>query len=971
MLSFLARPPHLPTQPGPAHAVAPNSFCDPANTSPLAPQAPTPTAADSPYHTERTLGRALLLLSFNSPASTLSALHKLHAAAAATQGRTALAALQPVPLVARVYAAATDPGVAQRAGEVLLALLGVAGLPLPGDVAASLVIPTAVRHLGAAPPPPAAAAAWPHLAGTAAGGYLGGACGELAGAAASAAAHAVAQQAATSPLAAAGVAAACGGGLNHMSALLRHGGGTAGSGGSGGGLGPPGWGPAVGGSAQPHVCLPPLAAPSPAASASCRLVAAQLLLLLAQPSQAPCSASSSVSLSSAAAAAALGSTAAVTCAAARDRMLSCGVLGALGSALGCMECPPLQLCAVRLLGALVADCTGWPWHWPVVGAGALEGLVGRVVALMALADPEEESNEGQDGCGWSGGCGGGGLHAAAREVVVRLAAGPLLVREALVRSGVLAAVVEAVMLPPAAAVQAPAPAGRVQQQGFVKGRLSAKPSAQQLLPPAPASASAWVHLEAMLSVLLGLSSLPGVRSALAAPGMAPLLGQLLALFETLPAAQRQPGSQSAGPSRAASHSSASSRPGTAAGSGGGGGSSGTTLAPAQTGVHGTVTQLLLNLALDPATHGSLASRHAAELLVRCAALGKGHAGAYSSGSGGSVAAADPAVRAVAALRLMAALAADARYTSHRPAAQRALVAAGAVEYAEDVVAEAVSGLPAGTAVALYDAGLAALCALMAGSRGVQRRVAGCGRLLAALVAALSHPAVLACDRRLRATLTAWRLITAPLVASAAAVESGGGRGGGDSLAATVLGALGVMVGKTSGDGTAAAPLAMPRVSILQGAVAVAAEKAVTPPAPEAEASAAAPRGADLGPGLGRISDESDGAGSAAAATAVEGVWESAQLPGTPLPSPGNAASPPEPTPLRVPSALVRQGLSAGGSRAGTPPGTPSGRRGLAAGGGGSGGGGGGGGSGGSGGGVTPRSTSFARCVPVACVRLHV
>ncbi|GFR40412.1 hypothetical protein Agub_g986 [Astrephomene gubernaculifera] len=99
----------------------------------------------------RALRNALLLLTFNSGAATLTALAKLHAAATATQGRAALAALQPVPLVARVFGeavAAADAAGSEQAAMVLLALLAQAGLPMPDDIARTLVIPIAVRLLG-------------------------------------------------------------------------------------------------------------------------------------------------------------------------------------------------------------------------------------------------------------------------------------------------------------------------------------------------------------------------------------------------------------------------------------------------------------------------------------------------------------------------------------------------------------------------------------------------------------------------------------------------------------------------------------------------------------------------------------------------------------------------------------------------------------------------------------------------------
>ncbi|GFR40413.1 hypothetical protein Agub_g987, partial [Astrephomene gubernaculifera] len=183
-------------------------------------------------------------------------------------------------------------------------------------------------------------------------------------------------------------------------------------------------------------------------------------------------------------------------------------------------------------------------------------------------------------------------------------------------------------------------------------------------------------------------------------------------------------------------------------------------------VRGPLLELLLNLALDPRCHPALADLQVGPRLVRCVAAAAAAQPLRLEPTAAAPAGQGAAVlvpwRAAAALRLIAALAADGRFTAPRPAMQSELAAAGAVEAVADEVQRAAAALSTVGAAVQYELSMTALCALMTGNRGVQRQVAAAPGLLAALAAAPAHPAVMRSNTRLRVTLAAWRMVTAPL-----------------------------------------------------------------------------------------------------------------------------------------------------------------------------------------------------------------
>ncbi|KXZ44630.1 hypothetical protein GPECTOR_64g124 [Gonium pectorale] len=820
---------------------------------------------DGPPVDPLALRHVLLLLTFNTPAATQAALARLHAAALASNGAAVLAALQPVPLVARLFAdaaAARDSERAERCADVLLALLAAAALPLPDDVAASLVVPAAVSLLG--------------------------------GGAARAAAAGGAVSAAAAAASASGALSSCGLHFTHQPSVDDRRAAPA-------GLPTPSLPSAqplfqhlllVSQHSQPHQPSLPHAHTSPHAAAaaahtappSCRLAAARLLLFLATRGGGPASPSAPPGV---AGGAGPGRCSGAAC----DRLVAAGALEACAVALrdSVAVDPELQLVTLRLLAALTADASGWPWEWPVVRAAAVEGCARHTVTLLQLLSPADW---------WGGGAGscGGGLvaedaaaHEAAREVVVYLSRGPLLVREALLRAGVLAPLVEALMLWPPPGLQAAAGAATARRSSIT----GAVPP-----PPAMMAGGRRNSVTGVLPTGPGAASAGGAAAAYAGSGFSALrqhfclcLGVLLNLSSLPRAADAPPPAGVVSPASSA------------------------------------FVELLLNLALDPACHPALAAAGAPATLVRSIAsatfqqqlrLGPGPAGAPSL--------VQP-WRAVAALRLVAALAADARFSAPRPHMQAELVAAGAVEEVVEEVqrtAAMLMFLDCGgggggdmAAAEAYERSLCALCALMTGNHEVQRSVAAAPGLLSSLAAALAAPAVMRSECRLRVTLAAWRLITAPLAAPGADADP--------TTAVNLLVGLGhdpdTMPYGAHADGLPAvgaaaatalfAPMAqaspppppLARQSVLQGAAAAA---GVASTSTSGATHAPAPvrlrrRSSEVGRrAFDRISEadrEGDSGSSnrslrnslsASAGRSRTQLWTGPQLPGTPLAAPGGA-----------------------------------------------------------------------------------
>ncbi|GIM16478.1 hypothetical protein Vretimale_19105, partial [Volvox reticuliferus] len=911
------------------------------------------------------LRKAVLLLTFNSPAATHAALARLHAVALASQGRAALAALEPVPLVARVFTNAVTTGDhvgSERAATVLLALLTTAQLPLPEDVASALVIPAAIRLLGGSAAADAAAAATISAAAMAAdtGGTLS--CTAL---------HVRLQ---TYPT----VAAA----------------------------------PSLPSKTPYSVAATVMA---PAAPISCRLTAARLLLHLATSSpslgaDSAATATAKVQVSGAGHPRptpmrnqAHGAGAGAFC----DHLNSAGALEAcceaLKASMGLIDAAgaaELQCYTLKLLAALTKDATGWPWQWPVVRAATVDGCAQHAVALMQLLDGSAISSGGwvHDGFGFGGdgsdGAGGGSscddakveAHAAARSVMVHLSRGPLLVREALVRAGALLPVVEAVMMWPPLLPQ---------HQGAA---LRAGPDAGQ---------GQRLHFSICLGVLLNLSSVPYVRAALSSAALSPFLGHLLGLLEQQPWEAKPGGGDGPQPGEIAAVESAASQ--------------------GSVDVRSALLELLLNLALDPQCHEGLAAQKVEAILVRCIYGGQQvkldrpgprstlpesevedrnprHLSPSSSSSSSSSSSPQQqhkhwqqlhhqrsyqqSWRAAAALRLVAALAADPRFSVPRPAMQLGLASVGALEVVAHEVQFAVAALAAPGAATAYDLAVTALCALMTGNGELQRQVAGMPELLMALSAALPHPTVARSDARLRITLAAWRLITSPLAApgtdpsTARSLLSGlghnvdmllrtpRGRGGSGDVVPTAAAPPLLLHSKsrTLYDLTVRPSSRQHRKSILltaaemrtrlsssngesflggirmslerrrsseherTGEAAEVSERprgAVPPPGTTVDHSlaAGAPRSQSMSSRKNGLEGVSGGDGGASgSATAPLPQWTGPLLPGTPLPPPDTP--PPDVEPLRLPSCVLtvsesRPSSATGKAGAGAVPGEPS------------------------------------------------
>lgn len=659
---------------------------------------------------------------------------------------------------------------------------------------------------------------------------------------------------------------------------------------------------------------------------SSRLAAACLLLHLATSSRQWVAADATVSSSKLLAGPGYHSSTGPGSGAICDLLVAAGALEACCEALAVsfeatLTASKLQCRTMQLMAALTEDGTGWPWQWPVVRAAAVDGCARHAVALLQLLD---------------GGCGIGGAtlfgmdptveseaHDAARRVVVHLSRGPLLVREALVRAGALSPVVEAIMMWP-------------------------PPS---LWPQASAlSTSSCLHFAVCLGVLLHLSVLPQVRQALSSPALRPLLSHLLGLLEN------QPWEWGRG-SRHTSHPHSHHL-----GSGDGAGHM-TAVSPL-TDIREALLELLLNLALDPHCHPGLTALEVEPLLVRGIAASQ----QVKLDTGiKTVAAAVPLPepyygfkpqpqpqpqqseqhyqqpwRAAAGLRLMAALAADSRFSIPQPSMQIGLAAVGGLDVVAHEVTAAAAALPFAGAAVAYDLAVTALCALLTANHELQQRVVAMPELMMALSAALRNPVVTRNDTLLRVTLAAWQLITAQLASPGADPTSAHSlllSLGHNPLSMPGLNVFGGRGGRTGShslimDDSAPSVVAeavLPdhptRTSGLLAAVEVHGRLGSTR-SPALHATAAtAPQGAAEAE-QGSASDAAGSASGTGAGIPPPPVWARPLLPVTPLLGPVPEA--PDVTPLRPLSCVIVPGAGAGVGAADSRP--SSGNKGAAQGG---------------------------------------